>query len=204
MDTSYWTGFSHVVVWGSCIFYYCFMLAFYAPVFNYVYQGTAYQVFGSAKFWFCLLLTNVVILLPVVAYRFYILDTKPTLSDRIRLKQRMTSSKSRFKDHHLRRASTMRRSTRSLRSGYAFSHSQGFGELITSGINMRQRAQESEAPLSVMRVSTDRKDNSPVTLTGIRKIGENSLSPSSPNRNSILHRHHENHENHHVGFSEKL
>lgn len=186
MDTSYWTGFSHVVVWGSCIFYYCFILAFYAPVFNYVYQGTAYQVFGSAKFWFCLILTNVVILLPVVAYRFYILDTKPTLSDRIRLKQRMTSSKSRFKDLHLRRASTMRRSTRSLRSGYAFSHSQGFGELITSGINMRQRAQES---------------GSPVMLTNVKKIDENA-------KGSILHKHdsghHENHENHHVVFSERL
>jgi hypothetical protein len=37
-----------------------------------------------------------------------------------------------------------------LRSGYAFSHSQGFGELITSGINMRQRAQEKGEESSVI------------------------------------------------------
>ncbi|XP_076104563.1 phospholipid-transporting ATPase ID-like isoform X1 [Mytilus galloprovincialis] len=201
MDTSYWTGFSHVVVWGSCIFYYCFILAFYAPVFNYVYQGAAYQVFGSPNFWFCLLLTNVVLLMPVVAYRYYMVDIKPTLSDRIRLKQRMTASKSRSKDLHLRRASTMRRSTRSLRSGYAFSHSQGFGELITSGTNMRQ------------------KDPENVTLTNVKKINQNNdqkivrnsnTIQSSPRKetSSILHDNHSNHEHHdhdkHVLFCEKL
>lgn len=201
MDTSYWTGFSHVVVWGSCIFYYCFILAFYAPVFNYVYQGAAYQVFGSPNFWFCLLLTNVVLLMPVVAYRYYMVDTKPTLSDRIRLKQRMTASKSRSKDLHLRRASTMRRSTRSLRSGYAFSHSQGFGELITSGTNMRQRAPEN------------------VKLTNVKKIDQNNDQKNIRNSNtfqssprketsSILHDNHSHHEHHdhdkHVLFCEKL
>ena len=37
-------------------------------------------------------------------------------------------------EHVLRRASTYRRSQRSVgRSGYAFSHEEGFGELITSG-----------------------------------------------------------------------
>jgi hypothetical protein len=186
MDTSYWTGLSHVVIWGSCVFYYCFILAFYAPVFNYEYQGTAYQVFGSPNFWFCLLLTNVILLLPVVAYRFYMVDTQPTLSDRIRLKQRMTASKSRSKDFHLRRASTMRRSTRSLRSGYAFSHSQGFGELITSGINMRQRAQE-------------KGEESSVKLTHVRKLDNNKES------SSILHDNHKNHDHDkHVLFSEKL
>lgn len=227
MDTSYWTGFSHVVIWGSCIFYYCFILGFYAPVFNYVYQGVAYQVFGSASFWFCLLLTNVVLLTPVVVYRFYMIDTQPTLSDRIRLKQRMTASKSRSKDIHLRRASTMRRSTRSLRSGYAFSHSQGFGELITSGINMRQRAQDKgDSPVKLTNVkkieyrnSTNNEDKgAPVKLTNVKKldngnsnIGQAKLpGVNSPKKDtgSILHDSHANHEHHdpdkHVLFSEKL
>jgi len=42
--------------------------------------------------------------------------------------------KRRLRERVLRRASTQRRSQRSVgRSGYAFSHEQGFGELITSG-----------------------------------------------------------------------
>lgn len=116
----------------------------YASSFNYTYEGVAYQVFSSAQFWFTLLLTCTILLVPVIAYRYYNLDVHPTLTDRIRLKQRLTKSKSRSKDLHLRRASTLRRSTRSLRSGYAFAHQEGFGELITSGLNMRSRAEKSE------------------------------------------------------------
>ncbi|XP_048732030.2 phospholipid-transporting ATPase ID-like isoform X2 [Ostrea edulis] len=144
LDMSYWTAFHHVAIWGSIIYYFCFIIAMYASSFNYTYEGVAYQVFSSAQFWFTLLLTCTILLVPVIAYRYYNLDVHPTLTDRIRLKQRLTKSKSRSKDLHLRRASTLRRSTRSLRSGYAFAHQEGFGELITSGLNMRSRAEKSE------------------------------------------------------------
>jgi len=49
------------------------------------------------------------------------------------MKQRKMKPKRRG-ERVLRRASTLRRSQRSVgRSGYAFSHEEGFGELITSG-----------------------------------------------------------------------
>nr|KAG5697762.1 hypothetical protein BaRGS_026719 [Batillaria attramentaria] len=149
LDMSYWTGFNHFVVWGSIIYYFCFQLAFYSEAIVYEYVGAAMEVFSYPPCWFVMLLTCTCLLVPMVAYRFYQTTVFPTLSDRVRLKQRMRKTKSR--DLKVRRQSTMRRSVRSLRSGYAFAHQAGFGELITSGTNMRERA--------------DEKDASPVRLT---------------------------------------
>ena len=160
LDTFYWTGFNHVVIWGSIIFYFCFIMAFYASVFNYVYQGVAFQVFSSAKFWLTLLLSCVILIIPVVAHRFYYTAIKPSLIDRIRLKQRLQKSKTKLGELRIRRSSTIRRSVRSMRSGYAFAHQEGFGELITSGTNMRERAESVMLPQPVKLTNVKRLDSS--------------------------------------------
>ena len=120
LDTSYWTGFNHFVIWGSIFFYFAFTFVFYSELFDYTYLGSAENVMGTANFMFTLILTVTILLLPVVAARFYQIDTRPTLTEKVRLKQRISKSKSKSADLILRRASTMRRSQRSLRSGYAF------------------------------------------------------------------------------------
>ena len=137
LDTAYWTGFNHFVIWGSILFYFGFIFVFYSDPFDYTYLGVARNVMSTANFWFTLILTVTVLLVPVVAERFYYIDTRPTLTDKVRLKQKISKSKSKSGEFILRRHSTMRRSQRSLRrSGYAFAHSEGFGRLITSGANM--------------------------------------------------------------------
>ncbi|BFZ02549.1 hypothetical protein BsWGS_05588 [Bradybaena similaris] len=168
LDTSYWTGFNHFVIWGSIIYYFCFHLAFYSDAIRYKYSGVALQIFAQPSFWLCILITSTLLLLPIVAYRFYTTNITPTLSDRVRLRQRMKKSKSKFgQELGLRRASTMRRSSRSVRSGYAFAHQAGFGELITSGINMKDRAKD--------------KDSSTVVLTKvIRGFGDGGSSNGKP------------------------
>ena len=140
MDTSYWTGFNHFVIWGSILFYFGFTFAFYSELFDYTYLGTAVNVMGTATFWFTVVLVVTILLVPVAASRFYRSMTRPTLADCVRLKQRIiTKSKSKSGDLILRHAST-RRSQRSFsRSGYAFAHEEGFGELITTGSMMRTR-----------------------------------------------------------------
>ena len=45
----------------------------------------------EVTFWATLGLTLVILLVPVIAYRFYLVDTQPTLSDRVRLKQRLSA-----------------------------------------------------------------------------------------------------------------
>lgn len=46
---------------------------------------------GEATFWFTLVLSIVILMIPVVAWRFYFVDVHPTLSDRVRLKQRLST-----------------------------------------------------------------------------------------------------------------
>ena len=162
LDTSYWTPLNHLGIWGSIILYFCVMLVFYAPTIGYAYQGTAFEVFSSGSFWLTLIVTNVILLVPIVAYRFYTSNIKATLSDRVRMKQRLTKSKSRSREFRVRRTSTFRRSQRSMRSGYAFAHQGGFGELITSGLNMRDRASSAQL-------------RAPVTLTRVKKVDVDSI-----------------------------
>jgi len=134
LDTSYWTVFNHITIWGSLVFY--FILTFF---YNFVvagkHIGTLATAMGEPTFWFTVLLTTVVLIVPVVAWRFYTVDVHPTLTDRARLVQR--SARVRHKEAQPRPFSG-RRSRRSVRSGYAFAHSEGFGRLITSGRIMRE------------------------------------------------------------------
>ena len=47
-----------------------------------------FQAMMDPTFWFTSLMTTVVLILPVVAYRFYKSDVHPTLADKVRLLQR--------------------------------------------------------------------------------------------------------------------
>jgi hypothetical protein len=53
---------------------------------------------GEATFWFTLVLSIVILMIPVVAWRFYFVDVHPTLSDRVRLKQRLSAIRYVFLD----------------------------------------------------------------------------------------------------------
>lgn len=94
-----------------------------------------------------MLLTAAILLLPIVAYRFLRLDLTPTVADKVQLMQgrgglagaAIKASKSRSAifagaTRVMRPRSSVRGSTRSLkRSAYAFSHEEGFAELIKEG-----------------------------------------------------------------------
>ena len=101
------------------------------------YLGCLRMALSSAQFWFTLILTLGILLIPMIAIRFYTFNLYPTLSDKVRLKQRLTRFKSAVKSQlppmYARRKSSIRRSRRSVRSAYAFSHQEGFGTLIMSG-----------------------------------------------------------------------
>jgi len=160
LDTAYWTVFNHITIWGSLIFYFGLQY-FYNFVIGGSYVGSLTKAMGEATFWFTMVLSIVALMIPVVAWRFYFVDRFPTLSDRVRLKQRLSAIRYRirpsccFKRSHrnvlfivfvdrahkstdFSRTPSARRSRRSLRSGYAFAHQEGFGKLITSGKIMRK------------------------------------------------------------------
>ncbi|CAG9815317.1 unnamed protein product [Phaedon cochleariae] len=136
MDTMYWTVFNHVMIWGSLGFYFI-ADNFYNYLCRGPYVGSLTKAMSEANFWFTTVLVVIISIMPVLAWRFYFVDVFPTLSDRVRLKQRMAQVRSRHSQDVLRTPSA-RRARRSIRSGYAFAHQEGFGRLITSGKIMRK------------------------------------------------------------------
>ncbi|XP_065094406.1 phospholipid-transporting ATPase ID isoform X2 [Ochlerotatus camptorhynchus] len=147
LDTSYWTVFNHIMIWGSLLWYF-FLDYFYNYVIGGPYVGSLTQAMKEATFWFTTVLTVIVLMVPVLASRFYFVDVFPGLSDKIRAKQRLAQLRSRQSNDVLRTPSA-RRGRRSLRSGYAFAHQEGFGRLITSGKIMRKLPQDFAFPLGL-------------------------------------------------------
>ena len=74
------------------------------------------------------------------------------------------------------RTTSARRSRRSLRSGYAFAHQEGFGKLITSGKIMRKTvlnfgksstsSNNNSSVASAMTVGTEQPDGNPGRIPG--------------------------------------
>lgn len=144
---------------------------------------------SSGQFWFTLFIVLVILLFPVVAARFYSLTVHPTLSDRCRMKQRFLRKKALTQtyDPYIRRKSSAYRSRRSIRSGYAFAHQEGFGQLITSGKIMKKsqiyNLHVPNAATSSSAQSTQQQPNSSSSRTPRFGGGKNSsrVTPISYN-----------------------
>ena len=101
---------------------------------GWMYIGTAQAVCSTAIFWFTVLLTSAILLLPIIAYRFIKLDLTPTMADKIRIVQKYGSKAPRSKSTIFATRPRLRESNRSQkRSAYAFSHEEGFAALIQKG-----------------------------------------------------------------------
>ncbi|KAK0157633.1 hypothetical protein PV328_011346 [Microctonus aethiopoides] len=136
LDTSYWTIVNHIMVWGSVLWYFI-LDYFYNFIIGGSYVGSLTMAMSEPTFWFTTVISCIILVIPVLSWRFFFIDVRPTLSERVRLKQRLAQMRSRHSQDILRTPST-RRTRRSLRSGYAFAHQEGFGRLITSGKIMRK------------------------------------------------------------------
>ncbi|XP_032153697.1 probable phospholipid-transporting ATPase IM isoform X9 [Sapajus apella] len=140
LDTSYWTFINHVFIWGSIAIYFSILFAMHSNgIFGifpnqFPFVGNARHSLTQKCIWLVILLTTVASVMPVVAFRFLKVDLYPTLSDQIRQWQK---AQKKAKPLRSRRTRTRRSSSR--RSGYAFAHQEGYGELITSGKNMRAK-----------------------------------------------------------------
>merc|ERR1712223_794614 len=171
LDTSYWTRLNHVAIWGSLIFYFALQYFYNYVIFG-SYIGSLLMAMKDPTFWFTSLLTTVVLLLPVVAWRFYRSDVHPTLADRVRLLQRHSQIKPREEF----RPFSGRRSRRSTRSGYAFAHTEGFGRLTTSGRMMRQQNQVFQPTTSTIHEGPGSTANSKHSDGTARNTGTNTIN----------------------------
>ncbi|XP_058824499.1 phospholipid-transporting ATPase ID isoform X4 [Topomyia yanbarensis] len=183
LDTSYWTVFNHIMIWGSLLWYF-FLDYFYNYVIGGPYVGSLTQAMKEATFWFTTVLTVIVLMVPVLASRFYFVDVFPGLSDKIRAKQRLAQLRSRQSNDVLRTPSA-RRARRSLRSGYAFAHQEGFGRLITSGKIMRKLPQDFAFPLGLgSKKQQQQQQQLNADQEGITTNKTNNVASSTNNANN--------------------
>uniref|UniRef100_A0A914I7J9 Phospholipid-transporting ATPase n=1 Tax=Globodera rostochiensis TaxID=31243 RepID=A0A914I7J9_GLORO len=143
-DTVYWTWINWLVVAGSVGFYALTVFVCYQiePIRTlvsndkYNFFGVAFSAVRIPEFWLSLLLICVILLVPMIANRFFWFDTHPSYSDRLRVRHRLCMEPSEQPAAETKQAAaptTRTAMARRLRSGYAFSHSTGFGELIAKG-----------------------------------------------------------------------
>lgn len=152
LDTGYWTAINHFFVWGSVGTFFTIMLAMHSQTLfsifpnQFHFVGSAQSTLVQPLVWLTIVLTTVICIVPVLAFRFLKLDLKPQLSDTVRytqlVRQKTRKPAGRCMGGVRGRGGGVpegRLGARggSRRSGYAFAHQEGFGELITSGKNMR-------------------------------------------------------------------
>ncbi|XP_076288179.1 ATPase phospholipid transporting 8B isoform X2 [Lasioglossum baleicum] len=172
LDTSYWTIVNHIMVWGSLIWYFI-LDYFYNFVIGGSYVGSLTMAMSEPTFWFTAVISCIILVIPVLSWRFFFIDVRPTLSDRVRLKQRLAQLRSRQSQDILRTPST-RRTRRSLRSGYAFAHQEGFGRLITSGKIMRKLPNGSDFKFAMPFTNNTSKQVSVATTSPKDNASKNS------------------------------
>ncbi|XP_026540754.1 phospholipid-transporting ATPase ID-like [Notechis scutatus] len=161
LDTAYWTAVNQLFLWGSLAIYFVITFTLYSDgtyqIFtsSFPFVGTARNILNQPKVWLSICLCVSLCVLPVIAFRFFKMQFMPSLSDQVvrRVKQLRKSPGPPALKRYLQRSA-------SRRSGYAFSHQQGFGDLITSGRNMRLKSTPaSPAPYAQKyRPRLERKD----------------------------------------------
>ncbi|XP_032576598.1 phospholipid-transporting ATPase ID isoform X3 [Drosophila sechellia] len=181
--TSYWTVVNHVTIWGSLVWY--FVLDYF---YNYViggpYVGSLTQAMKDLTFWVTMLITVMTLVAPVLAYKFYLLDVHPSLSDKIRQKSLKKIHSRASSD--VRRTASSRRGRRSVRSGYAFAHQEGFGRLITSGKIMHKLPQDFAFPLGLGTKKTQVLHNNLNSADGPNSKSNNVTGQHMVNNNTNM------------------
>uniref|UniRef100_A0A672Z234 Phospholipid-transporting ATPase n=1 Tax=Sphaeramia orbicularis TaxID=375764 RepID=A0A672Z234_9TELE len=99
------------------------------------FVGSAQSTLLQPVVWLTIALATAICIVPVLAFRFLKLDLKPQLSDTVRKNKCLTLMC--FSPQLTGDEGRLGARSGSRRSGYAFAHQEGFGELITSGKNMR-------------------------------------------------------------------
>uniref|UniRef100_A0A8C5FUT6 Phospholipid-transporting ATPase n=1 Tax=Gadus morhua TaxID=8049 RepID=A0A8C5FUT6_GADMO len=134
---SYWTAVNTLFIVGSLLLYFGVTFTMYSnglfrlfpSAFSFI--GTARNTLNQSNVWLTILLTSILCVLPVLTYRFLTILLWPTINDKAR--QAKAAPPPPSKRTRIRRGS-------SRRSGYAFSHAQGYGELVTSRRFLRRPA----------------------------------------------------------------
>lgn len=156
METQYWTPINHFFVWGSIAIFFVMSFALYSDGLftlassSFPYIGAARNTMSDGNMWFTVLLITTVCIIPDLAINLFYGMLYPSYNEEIlkkqvkdrKIRKKMTKSSAlselvKFKDRLL----IKRKGSNRPRSGYAFSHEKGFGDLITTGrMSMRNKS----------------------------------------------------------------
>ena len=83
LETNFWSGINHFFIWGSIVVYFCMTLLMHTALLELEYEGVVFNCMNTANFWFTIILCAVILLVPVLAEKFYYADTRPSLTDKV-------------------------------------------------------------------------------------------------------------------------
>ncbi|RVE65591.1 hypothetical protein OJAV_G00118000 [Oryzias javanicus] len=146
LDTYHWTAVNNLFIWGSLATYFAVTFTMYSNgIFVIIpsafpFVGTERNTLNLPNVWLTIILTSLLCILPVVAYRFIVMQIRPTINDKVRHRARKEPPPAPAPRRPARRVSTRR-------SGYAFAHSKGYGDLVTSQRFLMKRPVKSRVML---------------------------------------------------------
>ncbi|XP_027008475.2 phospholipid-transporting ATPase IC isoform X1 [Tachysurus fulvidraco] len=144
LDTSYWTFVNCFAVLGSIAIYFGIMFDIQSAGIHVIFPsyfkftGVAANALRQPYLWLTIILTVGISLLPAICTQFLCKTIWPTDGDKVLRNKK----KYEMEEEEKRKAPTFKRGARSRRSTYAFSHSQGYADLISSGRSIRQKPQK--------------------------------------------------------------
>uniref|UniRef100_A0A671VZH1 Phospholipid-transporting ATPase n=1 Tax=Sparus aurata TaxID=8175 RepID=A0A671VZH1_SPAAU len=175
LDTHYWTAVNQFFIWGSLAAYFAVTFTMYSNGMFFIFTsafpfiGTARNSLNQPNIWLTIFLTSLLCILPVVAFRFIVILLRPTINDK---KHKVKKIKCALPAPAPRKPAR-RISTR--RSGYAFSHAQGYGDLVTSR-KFLLRPLKSRSALFI-QTDSPLAQNQPQHYRTIKEEPEGSQSP---------------------------
>ncbi|KAM8872326.1 phospholipid-transporting ATPase IC [Synchiropus picturatus] len=144
LDTSYWTFVNCFAVLGSIAIYFGIMFDIHSAGIHvifpsaFTFTGAASNALRQPYLWLTIILTVGISLLPVICIQFLHKTIWPSVGDKVQRNRKRYEMEMK-EEEKKKQPPAFQRGQRSRRSGYAFSHSRGYADLIASGRSIRHR-----------------------------------------------------------------
>ncbi|XP_013882065.1 phospholipid-transporting ATPase IC [Austrofundulus limnaeus] len=147
LDTSYWTFVNCFAVLGSIAIYFGIMFDIHSAGIHvifpsiFTFTGAAPNALRQPYLWLTIILTVAISLLPVVCIQFLYKTIWPSVGDKVQ-RNRKRYEMELEQEERKKKPPPFQRGRGSRRSAYAFSHTPGYANLISTGRSIRRRPQD--------------------------------------------------------------
>uniref|UniRef100_A0A671VKW5 Phospholipid-transporting ATPase n=1 Tax=Sparus aurata TaxID=8175 RepID=A0A671VKW5_SPAAU len=154
LDTSYWTFVNCFAVLGSIAIYFGIMFDIHSAGIHvifpsqFTFTGAASNALRQPYLWLTIILTVGISLLPVICIHVSLTSLSPIIPQVQRNRKKYEME---MQVEEKKKPSAFQRGRRSRRSAYAFSHSRGYADLISSGRSIRRRPPARGGPQDSIR-----------------------------------------------------